>query len=344
MVSRQGVQERHCRAHGSNNLFRGVLSRLYIPEEMERMNDDVTPSGRQIVHEPSQDPRKAAQAVLQAKLAGTMPLNPPPTENLAPAQPAPQPAPNSALPKKSGKLPESAYHPENVPHAAPMAPFPALKGTVELDSTEPKSPIIRGDIAELLPTMQEKFVLEWAGDWWRYLPGDHDALIAFIAGQGYAVNQVPRSSGRAIGPGKPAVMGRGSSPQQAAPAADRSPVSAARSTAERSSGRAESVAAAPAVVSGTIERVNSGMAGKYPVKQVTLILADKTKPCYGCFDKKLFADLDAGLGKFAEFVVQKNKGYTNIVALRKIGSKKWDADGTPIIQRKDQEAGQRTLY
>ena len=84
------------------------------------------------------------------------------------------------------------------------------------------------------------------------------------------------------------------------------------------------------------------MAGKYPVRQVTLLLADKTKPTFSCFDKKFFEPLDAGLGKLAELVVKQNKGYFNIIGLRKIGAKEWDVDGTPVIQR-DREPG-KTLF
>src|SRR6267142_2328783 len=100
----------------------------------------------------------------------------------------------------------------------------------------------------------------------------------------------------------------------------------------------------PAVVAGLIERSSAGMAGKYPVRQVTLLLADKTKPTYSCFDKALFEHLDAGLGKQSELVVKQNGKYFNITGLRKIGSKEWDEQGVPVIQNRGREAGGRTLF
>ena len=85
------------------------------------------------------------------------------------------------------------------------------------------------------------------------------------------------------------------------------------------------------------------MAGKNPVKHVTVLLPDKTKPTYSCFDKKWFEALDAGLGKEAKLVTKQNGKYTNIIGALKIGSKEWLEDGTPAIQRSEQTPG-RTLF
>jgi hypothetical protein len=63
----------------------------------------------------------------------------------------------------------------------------------------------------------------------------------------------------------------------------------------------------------------------------------------GCFHKSMWDDLEAGLGKLATFKVVTKGDYTNIEQLVQIGSKQWE-DGVPTIQRKDQEAGQKTLY
>src|SRR5579863_198671 len=56
------------------------LGGLTIPEEMDRFKDEYTESGRQIIETATQGThlgtKQAAQAVLAAKLAGTMPLNP----------------------------------------------------------------------------------------------------------------------------------------------------------------------------------------------------------------------------------------------------------------------------
>jgi hypothetical protein len=95
----------------------------------------------------------------------------------------------------------------------------------------------------------------------------------------------------------------------------------------------------PLTVSGTIEKSIAGMCGTTPVRDVTLLLVDKSKPSYRCFDKKLFEHLDAGLGKFAVLVMKQNKTFLNIVGLRKIGAKQWDEDGQPFIDNREREAG-----
>ena len=70
------------------------LGGLYIPEELERMKDEYTASGRQIVEQvPARGSHEAAQAVLQAKLAGKMPLHSEEAPKATPAAKAPQDAP-----------------------------------------------------------------------------------------------------------------------------------------------------------------------------------------------------------------------------------------------------------
>jgi hypothetical protein len=296
------------------------LADIYTDEEMDQHQQDFTPSGRQIVddkgfapsgravtYEAQHGSHEAAQRVLADKLARKAP-GPIDPEILPPAPPASQPA---------------------VPRAqVPTTPIPdrQFRGTVEIDSTNESDPILRGDIGDLLPLIQKHCTAKWEKEWWHVQPRDVETIFQMCEQVGpYKVKHIlpkPKSSA-----GQKSAM---TSP----------PAEAAGSGA--GSGRDQS--AASLVVHGTIERCNAGMAGKYPVRQVTLLLADKTKPTYSCFDKKFFERLDAGLGKLAAFTVKQNKGYWNIVSVQKIGSKEWDADDTPIIQRKDQEAGQKTLY
>jgi len=219
-------------------------------------------------------------------------------------------------------VPESAYG-KNAPPAEKVPPL-KFKGQVELDMTDPKSPIIRRDIAELLPTLQEKFVLEWAGEWWRFLPGDRDALIAFIAGQGYEVRIVPSHSSApgtatAPGTGKAAERERSSQPHAAAPSA--------ASTA-----------------AGTIERVQVDV--KWAI--VTLVAPSGRKFTWKCWDKDISDILRKNLGKLAEVIletrVSKGTTYVNLVGLKRVGEQEFEHGKMPILQNRNREAGAKTLF
>ena len=285
----------------------------------ERQLSETAPHGHPEGSERAKQAEAALKRVEEADKALESPQTPSknvqaqphqPEKKSSRAKPAPPEQPNTEVPKAQG-----------VP---PME----FKGTIEINVIEsPDAPIVRGDLADIIGQLQLRFpdTLKWQGDWWRIKPSEVSALIEVLASSGFKVDvKMPAKKSSA---GQKSAM---TSP----------PAEVAGSGA--GSGRDQS--AASLVVHGTIERCNAGMAGKYPVRQVTLLLADKTKPTYSCFDKKFFERLDAGLGKLAMFTVKQNKGYWNIVSVQKIGSKEWDADDTPIIQRKDQEAGQKTLY
>jgi len=246
---------------------------------------------------------EAAQRVLREKLASRNP-NPLEPETAPLERPASQEPVSSAVPK--AQIPPREW-----------------RGTVEIDwSVDSAFPRITGDIAEVAAHFPVDLVLKRVEDFWRAFREDVPRIKAACEKEGFRVNEIhPKSS----------------APQR--------PVER-ETTAKRGSGSigsGTSGTVAPVVVSGIIERVNSGMAGKYPVKQVTLLLADKTKPTYSCFDKALFEELDKGLGKQSALVVKQNGKYFNIIALRKIGSREWLEDGTPVIQ-KNREAGGRTLF
>src|SRR5882724_1868299 len=213
-------------------------------------------------------------------------------------------------------------------------PVPAMnfKGSIEIDCTVPW-PIVRGDLQNITEHLQKIYgsAFEWGADsWWHVAPKHVSELVDLLSGQGYKVDV------KIVTPPKTSSAGSKS--------AMTSPAGATKGSG--GTGTRQSQPATPAVVTvhGTIERCQAGMAGKAPIRQVTLLLADKTKPTYSTFDKALFERLDAGLGKAAVMVIKQNGKYWNITGVRQIGSKEWDEDGTPIIQRKDQEAGGKTLF
>ena len=315
------------------------LGGLYIPEECEKFNEDFTPSGRQIVR-PSQDAsgsHEAAQKVLEEKLADQRPLHQPaapgegvpgaawkreadakadmmPTIDVKPAQASP-----ASQPRPSGKVPESAYHKENVPQAAKAEPW-KYNGTIEVDWTGDKTfPVIRGDVGELVGFFPADLVLKRKEDWWRAFAEDVARIKLVANAQNFRVNEVLPT------------------PPAKSKEAKTKPTNAKAKVKQES--------ASPRLAKGIIERVISGMTGNNnPLRNVTMLLPDKRKPTFGCFDKGLFEWLDKGNGKPAELYVQTRGKYTNIVGLKFCAGKEFIDGKTPVVQRKDQEAGQRTLY
>lgn len=286
------------------------LGGVYIPEEMERMSEDYTASGRQIVQVPLGGSHAAAQRVLEDKLAGKRPLS-------------------AAEPEKPPTAPPKAVIP-NTP--IEVQPEQASKGTVEIDETDEAHPIIRGDIAEILPQLQERCkTMKWVNEWWRIEPRDVENARAVCVYLGYRVLEIlPKEP-----PKQPA---KSSGPKEAP--AHQTSKSAAVPAAKQASSE-------PTLVIGMIEQA-SPEPGKSPRVSV-LLKIDKVKHWMSAFDTVLFGFLISGKGQEAELFVTKtvkgDKTYTNIVGLNRVGSKHFDSDGkTPIIQNREREAGGRTLF
>jgi RecT family len=297
------------------------LGGLYIPEETERMKQEfaqdytpggrlitvngVTPSGQQVDRYGN---RGAAQRVLKEKLAAST---------------------------------QKPVEPEIVSHGQPESQRPKRHAT--LDWTDPQSPTLTGDIADLVPKAKPPYGLlkglnlVWGADSFWHVGLDSIAdLRAICRESGYDLKELhPKGT----------------------PPTDRETLTAAvKSSGDKGkpeakpSNRADTKTGAkqessgPLTVSGTIEKSIAGMCGTTPVRDVTLLMLDKSKPSYRCFDKKLFEHLDAGLGKLAVLVMKQNKTFLNIVGLLKIGAKEWLEDGTPAIQNKNREAGGKTLF
>jgi hypothetical protein len=268
------------------------LGGLYIPEEMDRMKDEYTQSGRQVVETPSGGSHAAAQAVLAEKLTGKRPLAP-----SEPEKPATEP-PKASIPNTPIEVKPQAW-----------------KGTVELDFTDETSPIVRGDISEILDALQKYCkTMKWIGEWWHIEPRDVETLKALCIHLGFRVLEVlPKEA-----------------PKQPA------------KTPESSKQTNE-----PTLISGVIEQANPE-SGKSPRVSV-LFKIGKAKHWMSAFDTALFAFLIGGKGQEAELFVTKvvkgDKTFTNIIGLRRVGSKQFDSDmKTPVIQNRDREAGGRTLF
>jgi len=288
------------------------LGGLYIPEECEKMNEEFTPSGRRIVEQPTSGTHEAAQKVLEAKLAGAMPLH-------SAEEPKASPAPAAERHSPSGKLSETAYHRENVPPAVKQEPW-KYAGAIEFDySEDPTMPYLRGDISELVASFPADLTLKRRNDWFCCFAEDAERVKALCRERNFEIKTVGAPTKVPVLSGKTTTAGRG--------------------------GRTSAESAAPVVVKGTIEQANPE-SGKSPRVSV-LLKVDRAKHWMSAFDQKLFAHLIAGKGQEAELFIVKNakgdKTYTNVVGLKRIGRTEFEDGHVPVIQRASQEPG-RTLF
>lgn len=119
---------------------------------------------------------------------------------------------------------------------------------------------------------------------------------------------------------------------------------ASKRTAEGATKQRSAPSAEPHIAEGTITHSVAGMAGKIPVRDVTMCIhkAGEKKvsnPSFRCFDRKLFKFLDEGLGKEAALLMKQNGKFWNIVGLVRIGAQHFEDDGfTPCISV-DREPG-----
>jgi len=214
-----------------------------------------------------------------------------------------------------------------LPKAKPLPPM-QFKGRVEIDYTEDReNPAIRGDIADIVPRLQEKFpTAYWAKDsWWRIPKADVYALCEALAKSGFEVKIIEAKS----------------SAGNKAPAMTPTPPAEGRSVAGD---------AAPQTVSGTVEQVFTPQGTASPMRQVKIILPDKKKPTFGCFIHDLFKYFDAAKGAIEAYVTTTTKGdrtFHNIVGLKSIlttkGLVEFDDDGRTPVVRRDREPG-KTLF
>jgi hypothetical protein len=302
------------------------LGGLYIPEEMGRINEEFnqTPGGRQIIEgTPSYGSHEAAQRVLQQKLAAHAEGKPLEAEIVEPEPPAKPPAPSK---KASGKIPESEYHPENVPLATKAEPW-KYKGRIEFDYTEDKNmPYVRGDLAELAGFFPKDLTLRRKNDWFVCFAEDVDRIKAVAVEKNFRIEEIVPKQSSSVPPKQRHDDG-------------------GKSHSEGRSG--VSTPAAPAVVlHATIENFADKMTKKKQPMMTVLLKLEKGKVWGSAFDHKLFPLIGSAKGEDCEIYVKESAGYgPTILGFKRIGTREYDTDGvTPIVQRKDQEAGQKTLY
>lgn len=306
------------------------LSDIYTEEEVSQRLQDLTPGGREItvggvnpsgriVEQPRVDSKLIADAKINGDWCGThncLKTQCPSDEHTA--------AENEEVFQRKQAKKQQAAKPAAQPPAK-AAVNEQMLGTVEIDWTDNTWPIVRGDIGNLLEIIKKHCNAQWGQDsWWHVQPQDVKTIKQMCRDLHYKlVESYPAKS---------------SGSREAKPETKTKPASEGAG--------AKQIPAGTALVKGIIERVISGTTGNNaPLRQVTILMPDKKKPTFACFDKPLFEHLEKGNGKEAEIYIQTRGKYTNIVGLKRIGAKEFDTDGkTPCVQRKDQEAGGKTLF
>jgi phage recombination protein Bet len=292
------------------------LADIYTDEEMHQHDQDFTPSGRQITDADGFAPSGRAvtyaahakgqiEAEVERQKTGAAP-----SSQSEMHQPATQP-PKAQIPNEP----------------IDVKPEPVSKGIVEIDETDEAHPIIRGALAEILPQLQERCkTMVWKDDWWHIEPRDVENAKTLCVRLGFRVLEIlPKAE-----PKKPAAK-EAVAPKATQPAGKRE----------------ANTPAGPVLMVGIIEQAATE-SGKSPRVSV-LLKIEKAKHWMSAFDTALFAFLIGGKGQEAELFVTKttkgDKTFTNIVGLKRVGSKHFDADGkTPVIQNRGREAGGQTLF
>jgi len=216
---------------------------------------------------------------------------------------------DKALAEEKAKSAKKASPAQNAPTQPPI-------GEIELDlSVEPG--YLRGDLTNVLDMVKKHTKAYWdeKESWWRIPAADAKTIREMCEACGYTLNEI-----------RPKVSGK-KGPESKRPA-----------------GGTEHPPVEPRVARGVIERSIAGMAGKIPVRDVTLVVEGKGKPSFRCFDKALFAFLDKGVGKLSEVFVKQNGKYWNLVGIKLIGSQEFENGKVPVISVHREPGSTKSLF
>lgn len=289
---------------------------LYIPEEFYGNKPDFSPDGRHLVYPDTGTPvSKAIEAEIDSQKAGNTPA--------APAQAKIKPDGGKEAPPTASAQPGQPEPPKTPP-----------VGDIIVDWSENEAnPIVRGDLANVLPVLEKHCTMKWIDDWWHCLPKDVETIRQMCDAYNYRLTEMLPKSSAATPAGRPC------------PPAD---APTAKGKGERTSAGAPPTVALPPVgepgwVTGIIEQANPE-SGKAPRVKVLFKIGKAASFWMSCFDKAIFGPLMAGKGKEATLIIQRrtkeNKTFTNIIGLKKVGETEYDDDGkTPVIQQSTREAG-----
>lgn len=286
------------------------LNNIYIPEELARTAGDYTEDGRLIVEAdgrtPSGEPARAdvfthrgQQAAIDAEVEKQKKgEKPSAVEEIRGARKVDSPG---AVQQGVKEKQPPASPPATKPAEADPTPF---KGKIEVDWSDKNSPIVRGDLENVLDVIKKHCKCSWGADsWWHVLPTDVQTLREMCRAYHFEFIEIfPHTQkGSTVKP-----------PEKKKPAAP----------------------AETTVIAGTLERVTAGMTSKNaPTRQVKLA----SGAWYTCYRNTIFDFLDKGLGKEAELYLDNRK---NIVGVKRIAGRQFMEDGvTPIVDSNEPRGG-----
>jgi hypothetical protein len=293
----------------------------YTPEGRRILIEGRSPSGKYVSSEAQREQAKRnQQSVLDGKLSENAPHGHPPGSQGAKNAEAAlkrveeederlQEAKN-VTPKPSVAIPapKAAQQP-------PVAQDQPSNGVIELDWTQPEQPIVRGDIGEILDGMQKIVSMAHVDGWWHFVPKEAPMLRAYSLKLGYKIIE--------IAPKKP------SGKQEAKPEPKKASAGAG----------AKQPSAGPELLCGTLHNVTVGQASnKSPF--LTLKINGEIHYCWVTTLHDFL--LNKRYPLTVEVWIDKRK---QVVGLKRVGTVHFDEDGrTPVVQRKEQEVGAKTLF
>jgi phage recombination protein Bet len=220
------------------------------------------------------------------------PVKGPPTAGTTTA-----PNPTTTSPKAGGVGPAGGGS------AQSSSPAGGFLGKIQVDWADKNSPIVRGDIGDVLEPLKKHCKMTWSGDWWHVLPSDVQTIREMCAAYNYQFSEVfpGTQKGSAVPPPK-------------------------KKAETKDLGTFE-------VVTGVMDRVTTGMTSKNaPTRQVQI-----QKKWYTCYRNTIFNFLDKGLGKNSALYIDARK---NIVGIKRIGLREFMEDGlTPIVRTEEDRGG-----
>ncbi len=329
------------------------LGGMHIPEEMERMSDDVTPGGRQIVQpDHSYEEAKAAQKqIADSKIAEH--------EAKKASEGVPGAAWKQEEERKADTPPKANIPPKQAPidvqptHTVTSdLPDSESKGQIEVDWTADRnSPIVRGDIANVMPVMEKYCKMTWGADsWWHCAITDVETIRQMCEQFSYKFVQIL--------PNDPEPEKRKRTSSAKKEPAENKPQSAGGASTAGGNPAAPKVAQEPTLVTGTIEQCTEKMTRGSPATEkskgrpsspylsILVLTADRKKTFMSVFDHDMFKFIQPATGKnvLCQLFVKVSGDYCNVVGLKSIGSQQFEDGKVPVIQRSEQQAGGRTLF
>jgi hypothetical protein len=202
------------------------------------------------------------------------------------------------------------------------------KGRIEVDWTADRnSPIVRGDLANVLEVMKKYCKLVWHEDWWHCAITDVETIRQMCEQFSYKfVEILPNDP-------EPEKRKRAAKQQASTPKATETKAPKPRSAAE------------PEYLKGRIGAFKEKTTKNGNPFLSVLIIDGKQETWLTCFNRHVNDIVKQNKGKSGEFICQHlGQQYPALLGMKELDGVEYEDYYVPVIQRATQTAGQRTLY